>query len=148
MSGVVLSQSSQVQSTSRMSTIPVGWACCIQHLWPVHNSESVITVGVLLEGCCGEGRSEDEVAHLLLPASFCFRKLFSRSWFSSYIWTQGSCGSAVLSKQLPKPFSKPDALATQGLENLRDAKWSIPWLCSPNSWAAACIAPQSWVLSW
>lgn len=61
-----------------------------------------------------------------LPMSLSFLHLFVSGncfWDHGSLVTDGprvSCGSAVLSKQRPKPFSKPDALAVQGLQNSED----------------------------
>lgn len=61
-----------------------------------------------------------------LPISLSFLHLsVSGNFFRDHgsLVTDGprvSCGSAVLSKQWPKPFSKPNALAVQGLENSED----------------------------
>jgi len=79
-------------------------------------------VGVLLEGCC------DEAQKMKLPISFSFLHLsVSGNYFQDHgsLVTDGprvSCGSAVLSKKLPKPFSKADVLAVQGLENSEDTE--------------------------
>lgn len=82
------SKSPYERSTSHTLAVPTGWASCILHLCPANNDWPVIMSEVLLWDCYDEAQKVKSPTSPLLPASFCFRKLFLRSQFCSCRWAQ------------------------------------------------------------